>query len=270
MKISVNCIVRNEERFLWFAVGSLADFVDEILLWDTGSTDLTPDVIGALSKKYPAKIKSKLIGAVDKREFTKKRQEMLEESKGDWIFILDGDEVWWDDSIKKVVEKINQENLDAIVSPYTNLVGDIFHYQEEKAGRYSIDGRMGNITIRVFKRSIPGLHVENPYGLEGYLDETGKPIQESSKIKREFVGASYLHFSHLKRSEKDAEVMGRKGKVKHELGISFPLDFYYPEVFFKPKPDIVKSPWSAYDKKFFLRSATEFPFRKIKRTFLRG
>ncbi|MCJ7805514.1 glycosyltransferase [Patescibacteria group bacterium] len=268
MKISVNCIVRNEESFLWFAVNSVADWVDEILLWDTGSTDLTPKVIEALSKKYPSKIKPKLVGVVDKKEFTKMRQEMLDESKGDWILVLDGDEVWWNDSIEKVVEKINHGNIDAIISPYTNLVGDIFHYQEESAGRYSIDGSVGNITIRAFKRNISGLHVENPYGLEGYFDETGKPIQESARVKREFVNAPYLHLTHLKRSKRDEEVMGRKRKAKFELGISFPLDFYYPEVFFKPKPNIVKSPWSVYSNKYFLRSAMEYPFRKIKRAIL--
>ncbi len=270
MKISVNCIVRNEERYLWFAVSSIADWVDEILLWDTGSTDLTPNLIEALSKKYPAKIKPKLLGVIDKTEFTKKRQEMLDASAGDWILILDGDEVWWNDSIKKVLEKIKKENIDAVVSPYTNLIGDIFHYQEESAGRYSIDGRLGNITVRAFKRSIAGLHVENPYGLEGFFDSKNIPIQESSEVKRKFLAAPYLHFSHLKRSGKNSEVMGRSRKIKYELGISFPLDFFYPEVLFEPKPDIVRSPWFVYGNKYLFRSVSEFPFRKIKRSILNG
>ena len=88
MTIWANTIVNNEENFIWFAIMSVLDYVDKILVWDTGSTDKTVEVIKTINSN---KLKFKEVGKVDPMEFTKMRQKMLEESKCDWILILDGD-----------------------------------------------------------------------------------------------------------------------------------------------------------------------------------
>ena len=263
--IWAHTLVKNEESYLWYSVGSVIDFVDKLLLWDTGSTDNTFRIAQEIKKRYPAKIELREVGSVDKKLFSVMRQKMLDESEGDWVFIVDGDEIWWEGSIKKVIGAINGGKADAIVSPYINLIGDPYHYQEEKAGRYQIDKRVGNITIRAFNRKTPRLHVENPYGLEGYFDGSGEAIQESLLVKRKFIDAPFLHLTHLKRSAKDEGVMGRAGKVRHELGIPLPLDFYYPEALFRPSVPLVSSPWRRVDIAFRARAFIEYPFRKIKR-----
>lgn len=51
--ITVHTLVKNEERYLWFAVTSVIDYVDKMLLWDTGSTDRTIQLIKELKKRYP-------------------------------------------------------------------------------------------------------------------------------------------------------------------------------------------------------------------------
>ena len=102
MKVWVNCIVYNEENFIWFAINSIIDFVDKIIVWDTGSQDLTVKIIEEIKKKYPEKIEFKEVGKVSGNSYTKIRQQMLEISKCDWVLILDGDEIWFEDSIKKV------------------------------------------------------------------------------------------------------------------------------------------------------------------------
>ena len=43
--IWVHTLVKNEEKYLWYAVMSVADFVDKVLLWDTGSSDKTVEII---------------------------------------------------------------------------------------------------------------------------------------------------------------------------------------------------------------------------------
>ena len=263
--IWAHTLVKNEESYLWYSVGSVIDFVDKLLLWDTGSTDNTFRIAQEIKKRYPAKIELREVGGVDKKLFSGMRQKMLSQSECDWVFVLDGDEIWWEGSIKKVIGVINSGKADAIVSPYINLIGDPYHYQEEKAGRYQIDKRVGNITIRAFNRKIPGLHVENLYGLEGYFDGSGDAIQESPLVKRKFIDAPFLHLTHLKRSGKDEGVMGRAGKVKHELGIPLPLDFYYPEALFRPSVPLVSLPWRKVDIAFRTRAFIEYPFRKIKR-----
>lgn len=268
MKISVHSLVKNEERYLWYSVMSIVNQVDEVLLWDTGSTDGSIEIAKQLQKQFPDKIKLRFFNDVDKDEFTKLRQKMLEETKADWVFILDGDEVWWEESVLKMVEEIKNGECSVIVSPFVSPVGDIFHNQENGAGRYRIDGRIGNITIRAFRKDIKGLVLAKDYGKEGYVDASGKFIQESELVKRKFVDAPFLHLTHLERSSRDKDVMQRERKLKHELGNRFALDYYYPEAFFRPRPDIVESPWKVFDRSFLARALIETPLRKIKRKLL--
>ncbi|KKR11163.1 MAG: Glycosyl transferase family 2 [Candidatus Woesebacteria bacterium GW2011_GWA1_39_21b] len=65
MKIWAHTLVRNEERYIWFSVMSVINYVDKILIWDTGSTDNTVSIIREIKKKYPEKIDFKKVGKVD-------------------------------------------------------------------------------------------------------------------------------------------------------------------------------------------------------------
>jgi len=273
--IWVHTLVRDEERYLWYAVMSVIEHVDKILIWDTGSSDKTVAIIKKLQKKYPRKVEFKETGEVDIDKFTSVRQQMLDETKSDWVLILDGDEVWWDDSIRKMVDVIQKQGdkLETIVNPYYNIVGDIYHYQEKKAGRYKIDGKVGHYTIRAMNRKIPGLHLEKPHGTQGFFDDKGKLIQKRSREKRKFINTSFMHFTHMIRSstlEKDRTVPKREIKQKVEIGNMFSLDFYYPEVFFRPKPDIVPPPWSRMDEGYYVKALIQTPLRKLKRRIWQG
>lgn len=200
---------------------------------------------------------------------------MLEESKCDWVMILDGDEVWWEKSIKRAREIIEEKgnSLDSLVHKYYNLVGDIYHYQEEEAARYKIDGVMGNLTIRFFNRKIEGLHFDKEHGLQGVFDGNGVLIQERDKSRRLHTNDYYLHFTHLVRSKSrldDLKVVKRKIKYKYELGKPFPPDFSYPEVFSKDYPSFIESPWQKRSTGYVIRAFFETPLRKIKRRVWKG
>lgn len=271
--ITVHTLVQNEEKYLWFSVMSVIDFVDKVFIWDTGSTDKTLEIIKEIEKAKPGKVYFKEVGKVDINEFTSIRQKMFEETKTDWFLILDGDEVWWKESIERLSETINKqgETLESIVVPFYTLVGDIYHYQEKVAGRYLIDGRRGHLTIRAINRKIPGLCLKNPYGQEGYFDEIGKPIQERSPKKRKFLETPFMHLTHLARSPAnlDRNVPLRAAKFKYEVGRVFPYDFYYPEVFFKPRPKFIPSVWEKMQSSFVAKSAIlAFP-RKVRRAWMK-
>lgn len=260
-KIWVNTIVNNEENFVWFAIMSVVDFVDKVLVWDSGSTDKTVEIIKDIKKVKGNKIEFREVGSVDKYKFTNMRQKMLDESKCDWILVLDGDEIWWEDSIKKLRDIIDREGdqIDGIVVPMILPVGDIYHIQEESAGRYEILGRKGHYSLRAISKKITGLHVDWPYGKESFLDEDNCLIQEREKIV--FINAPYLHVTHLRRSQSKREF----DKFKYELGSLVDKNFQYPEVFYRHYSQIISSPWSKIYGIALLKAKILTLLRQIKR-----
>jgi glycosyltransferase involved in cell wall biosynthesis len=270
MSIWAHTLVMNEERYLWYAVMSVIDYVDKFLIWDTGSEDSTVKIIKEIEKARPGKVSFREIGKVNPEGYTTARQEMLDITKSDWLLLVDSDEVWWEDSIRKIVETIKKEGgkFETIVTPYYNVIGDIYHHQGKEAGMYKIDGRKGHLTIRAISRHIPGLYTAKPHGQHGYFDREGKLIQERSNRLRLYIDEPFLHFTHMIRSSSrnlDLEVPKRGAKLKHELGMSFRPDFYYPEVFFRPRPSIVPPVWQKMDAEFLLRALFLTLPRKIKR-----
>ncbi len=259
MKIWVNTIVHNEENFIWFSIMSVVDYVDKILVWDTGSNDKTVKIINEIRKIKRDKIDFREVGEVGEKDFPKVRQQMLEQSNCDWILVLDGDEIWWSNSIKKLVKTINEKpKIEGIAVPMFVPVGDIYHFQEETAGKYELLGRKGHLSLKAVNKKIPGLHVDWPYGRESFLDSNDLLVQERNII---FLNAPFLHVTHLKRSTQKR----RYNKFKLELGNEVSKDFKFPEVLFLPSPKIVTSPWIKISGISLVKSKLLTPFRKLKR-----
>jgi len=83
--LSFCMIVKNEEKNLVRCLRSIRDIVDEIIIVDTGSTDKTKDiarVFGAKVFDFPWT-----------GDFSDARNHSLNQATGDWIFVLDADEV---------------------------------------------------------------------------------------------------------------------------------------------------------------------------------
>lgn len=270
MTITAHALVKNEARFVWYSVMSVADYVDFILLWDTGSTDDTVKIIKEIVKKMGDRVKFREVGEITPEEFTKVKQEMLDETKTDWFVVVDGDEIWWQGGIRQLVSRIQEKGrlIESVVVPTVNLVGDMFHYQEEAAGEYEFGGKKGHFSLRAIKRNIPGLHSEGAHGVWGWADGEGRMIQDRDPAKILFLDTPYLHATHLPRGGErffDLLVPKRLKKLKYELGISFPPDFYYPEVFFKSRPKIVPSVWEPRSLGYTTLAAIETPLKMLKR-----
>lgn len=274
MTITAHCLVKNEARFVWYSVMSVIDHVDSVLLYDTGSTDGTQEIIREIQKAdKDKKIVFKEYGEVTAQTFPAVRQEMLDQTKTDCFIVVDGDEIWWESSILSLLSEIQKhgDGTESIVVPTINLVGDMYHYQEQAAGQYRFGKLKGHYNLRAVNKNIPGLHSSGAHGVWGWVDKDEKMIQDREKVK--FVDAPYLHATHLPRAmEKQGEdlVPKRSQKLKHEIGLEFSADFYYPEVLFRTRPEIVSSVWSKMSSSFKARSYLETPFRKLKRRVLPG
>jgi len=267
-RIVVHCIVKNEERFIWYAINSVLPFVDKIMVWDTGSEDNTVAVIKTINS---VKIDFKEVGPVDRGKFTDMRNEMLKETNNevfDWLMILDGDEIWPVDALKKILRHIKTNpECQAVFCNTSNAVGDIYHIQPQSAGHYNIKGKLGHLGLRFLNlHNIIGLHVDLPYGHEGYYSGGNIPVQELQRV--DFVNVSYLHTTHLKRSSLDKFTLNRRSKIKYELGEKI-LKSNLPEIVFERHPDLVPDISKHMDTLSYIRCLIETIPRVIKRYLLR-
>ncbi len=115
--ISVCMIVKNEEVFLDQCLKSVKDFVDEIIIVDTGSTDGTVEI----ARKYTDKI----YFHPWEGSFSQARNQALAYASGDWVFQIDGDEELVQGSGQKLREAVRKAgDADAfhvnIISTYSN------------------------------------------------------------------------------------------------------------------------------------------------------
>ncbi|MEK7169184.1 MAG: glycosyltransferase [Patescibacteria group bacterium] len=269
MKIIAHVLLKNEENFVWYSIMSVINYVDRIIIYDTGSDDKTINIIKKINDKkiILREIKS------DKFYEDKLRQQMLDETTSDWFIVLDADEIWWDDSIKLVTDTIQKdgEKLESIVVPTINMVGDMFHAQEREAGRYNLAGRIGHYATRAINRKIIGLHGQGEHGVFMWADENETKIEDRDQKKIKYLDAPYIHTTHLKRSDKlegEKAVYKRAKKLKYEIGIETSKDFFYPEVFFRERPEFVKSPWERMSTVYKLKSAVVTPLKKFRRRYL--
>ncbi len=233
MSLTVHCLVKNEEKFVGFAIKSVVDFVDKLIVFDTGSTDQTVEIIKNLTKEYPDKIIFEEKGPCDKLRHTQLRQEMLDRTKTEWFMILDGDEIWTVRAVEEAV-RIMQENktIGCILTPYYLCAGDIFHHSVR--GKYVYDGVKIHALARIF-RVMPEVKWNlGPYGEGDFIkDAKGNSIRSGNYV---YMKNKYWHTSALVRSDKDGEVgLGRHKQVMTYslkiFGQGLKINELIPEIF---------------------------------------
>ena len=267
-KIIVHCLVKNEERFIWYALQSVLPFVDKIVVWDTGSNDSTVELIKTI--KSP-KISLKQVGEVDQDTFTTMRQQMLDATPKDftWVMILDGDEIWPKESIKKITDFAKRHSdYESIVVRINNLVGDIYHRLPESVGKYTLAGHTGHLNLRFMNlKTIPGLNAQRPHGQQGYFDKQGTLIQDRDPEKIKFLDVYCHHATHLVRSGADSKTIKRTFKRRVELGKKIPSS-QMPEVFFRKHPPAVPDVSQTSSLFFKIQALILTPLKAIKRKLI--
>ena len=121
--LSLSMIVRDEEQQLGACLESVKGFCDELVVVDTGSTDNTI----AIAKEAGARVE-----AIEwPGDFTPARNKALEFVSGDWVLVLDADELLLDD-VKPALQALMAQpdvlviNLlryedGAVQSPYSSV-----------------------------------------------------------------------------------------------------------------------------------------------------
>lgn len=106
-RVSLAMVVKNEAAGIRAAIESALPVVDDVLVHDTGSTDGTQDIARELG--------ARVVEEPWRADFSYHRNLSISEAKGDWIFILDGDEILKEPAdLRETIDAAWQMKLDGI------------------------------------------------------------------------------------------------------------------------------------------------------------
>ncbi|MDY6784368.1 MAG: tetratricopeptide repeat protein [Cyanobacteriota bacterium] len=185
MKLSLCAIVLNEEESLSRCLESVGDVVDEMVVLDTGSRDRTIEI----AKKEGARVYSFQWG----NDFAAARNEALRYARGEWVLVLDADEVLNPKIIPQLKEAIANEDyllinllrqeVGATQSPYS-LTSRLFRNRPELEFSHPYHAMVDDSVVALVEKeprwkvvSLPSLAIFH----YGYQPET---IAAKSKFKR--------------------------------------------------------------------------------------
>lgn len=258
--------VKNEDRFIWYAISSIMPFVDRFLITDTGSTDNTINIAKLIKNK---KIEFKRQEISNASEIVDVRQSQIEKTKTDWFWIVDGDEIYPSSLCEEIVNIINKKgkDLEGIVVGRYDLLGDIYHYQDETVGSYNLFGKKGHLVLRLFnKKNIERLHLEGEYPFEGYYDKNNFEINNHDKKYFRFTKNKLFHAMYLQRSSFGANLNNtlHRSKWKIEQGHKINRSII-PEVFAQVRP--VNIPCVSFKRSIIYELVAAFitPIKIMKR-----
>lgn len=174
--ISLCMIVKNEAQFIEKCLESVSDYVNDIVVVDTGSTDNT--------KEIAVKNSARVFEFEWVEDFAAARNFAASHAKYDWILSLDADEtvISFD---KKQVE-IFQKDLSNIgsITIYDHSAGDL-----------------------VFSDKITRMYNRQHFCFAGSIHEQVTPIREGVPFKRVFIPVEIEHCGYL------PEIMEAKNKL---------------------------------------------------------
>ncbi len=203
--LSVCMIVKNEEQHLANCLKSIRDIADEIIIVDTGSTDKTKDIAMIFG--------AKVTDFTWTGDFSAARNQSLEQATGDWILVLDADEVISASDHPLLLQAIDRGEKQlvayAIVTRnYLEKAGTAGWM--ENSGTYPREekgaGWFGSSKVRLFKNN-KLIRFENPVHelLESSIRKLNIPIKKCD--------VPVHHYGRL-----DQDKLLSKGQEYYELG----------------------------------------------------
>jgi GT2 family glycosyltransferase/glycosyltransferase involved in cell wall biosynthesis/Tfp pilus assembly protein PilF len=203
--LSVCMIVKNEETHLVRCLDSIKPIADEIIVVDTGSTDRTRDIARVLG--------AKVFDYAWADDFSEARNFSLSKAEGDWILIIDADEVIASQDYaalrKMIVHSKKKTAYIMITRNYTTAAGN--RGWRENEGQYdSIEAGLGWIPspkVRLFPNN-RNVRFSNP------VHELVEPSLKKNDFTIQLSKIPIHHYGKLDRTK-----VVEKGKKYYELGI---------------------------------------------------
>ena len=204
---AVSCcmIIKDEEKYLARCLASVKPIADEIIVVDTGSADRSKDIATAFG--------ARVYDFEWQKDFAKARNFSLEKASGDWVLILDGDEVISSldyKAFRRIVKNrpktpVAYSIVTRNYSALANIVGWV-----PNDGKYinaeAAAGWIPSIKIRLF-------YGKDQIWFEGAVHELVDPVVKRKGFETKQCSIPVHHYGRL-----DKERLKRKGEVYFEIG----------------------------------------------------
>lgn len=188
-KLSLCMIVKNEEDVLARCLKSVKSIVGEIIIVDTGSTDKTPEI----AKEFGATILHHEWGD----DFCSARNYSLDHVTGEWVLVLDADEVLIYDSSEQIARLLTDNQAEGYFIRVVNLLGDPPDLETSD-----------DMVVRLFRN-------RPEYRFEGVIHEQIKSsiYQASGEHALKRVPLTIYHDGYLAENIKKKEKVKRNSRV---------------------------------------------------------
>ena len=193
--LSLCMIVRDEAQNLREHLAKIAGFFDDLVVVDTGSVDETKAVAASLG--------ARVFSVPWENDFSKARNESLRRARGEWILVLDADEVVDEEGVRRLREIAQKTEALGLQLPIYN---------------YNRNGNVGvvNFALRFFRRhprirfagKIHETVEASIVALGGAIGRTDVPIHHfgytrPEDVRRKSVERNFPIIEELYRSEPD-------------------------------------------------------------------
>lgn len=186
--LSVCLIVKDEEAMLRSCLESVVDVVDEIVVYDTGSSDRTVEIARSMGARV-------FEGYWD-GSFARARNAALEQARGEWILVIDADEKFLGDpqALRTLLEN-QRSDVEAFLVAVENLHG-------------TGNARSVHTGIRLFRRSA-ATYRHRLHEQVVAIDDPDRALRISY-----LSGARVIHYGYV------AEVFEAKNKAERNLALA--------------------------------------------------
>jgi tetratricopeptide (TPR) repeat protein len=208
-------IVKNEAENLINCLNSVSDLVNEAIIVDTGSTDPTKQI----ANDWGAKV----YDYHWQDDFAQARNFALAKVSGEWILVLDGDEVLVTETIpalKKVIAdndnlviNLIRQEIGAVSSPYSQ-VSRLFRYHPEIKFTRPYHALIDDHVLALQKKEPHWQIIDFPTIAIQHYGYQPEIIQSKDKTQR----AKQAMESYLAKHPHDAYVCSKLGSLYLQLG----------------------------------------------------
>lgn len=223
MKLSALYLVRNEIECLPMSISTISNDMDEIVLVDNRSTDGSLEYMQQLASERPDQVKLIQMDSIfDEKTEWASRQESLSYVTGDWVAMLDADQLLGDGWFGWVRGPMSDPKYDAVRCRYEHLVGsyEFIHksfYEKQKNPDLHPDVPLWQT---VFWRTRPDLKVRPASDTNDYFREWHHASCDLSMAGRKFYNCGSVTLFHLGFCKKNAMEMSKyriqRGDYTHD------------------------------------------------------